>query len=54
MRPTRQVRSETESTETESDISYRKIILWSIVALAVVAGVVSYFKYGHLLAPLIG
>jgi type VI protein secretion system component VasF len=54
MRPTRQVRSETEISETESDVSYRKIILWVVVGLAIVAGVVLYFKYSHLLSPLIG
>jgi hypothetical protein len=54
MRPTRQVRSDTEVTETDSDVSYRKIILWVVVGIAIVAGVVSYFKYGHLLAPLMG
>jgi len=54
MRPTRQVRSETEITETESAVSYRKVILWGIVGLAIVVGVVAYFKYAHLLSPLIG
>jgi type VI protein secretion system component VasF len=54
MRPTRQVRSETEIAETESAVSYRKIILWVVVGLAIVAGVVLYFKYAHLLASLMG
>jgi len=54
MRPTRQFRSETEITETESAVPYRKIILWAIVGLAIVAGVVLYFKYAHLLSPLMG
>jgi type VI protein secretion system component VasF len=54
MRPTRQFRSETEITETESVVSSRKIILWVIVGLAIVVGVVAYFKYAHLLSPLIG
>ena len=54
MRPTRQFRSETEITETDSPISYRKIFLWVVVGLAIVVGVVLYFKYSHLLAPLIG
>jgi len=54
MRPTRQFRSETEITETESAVSYRKIILWGIVGLAIVVGVVMYFKYQRLLAPLLG
>ena len=53
MRPTRQFRSETEITETESAVPYRRIILWVVVGLAIVAGVISYFKYGHLLAPLV-
>jgi len=53
MRPTRQVRPETEISDSESDVSYRKIILWVVVGLAIVAGVISYFKYGHLLAPLV-
>jgi hypothetical protein len=54
MRPTRQFRSETEITETEPAVSYRKIILWGIVGLAIVVGVVMYFKYQRLLAPLLG
>ena len=53
MRPTRQFRSETEITETESTVSTRKVVLWVVVGLAIVAGVISYFKYGHLLAPLV-
>ena len=54
MRPTRQFRSETDITETESAVSSRKIILWVIVGLAIVVGVVMYFKYAHLLTPLLG
>ena len=46
--------SEPEITETENDVSYRKIVLWVVVGLAIVAGVVSYFKYAKLLAPLLG
>jgi hypothetical protein len=54
MRPTREFRVEHEVTETENDVSYRKIALWVAVGLAIVAGVVSYFKYAKLLAPLLG
>jgi hypothetical protein len=54
MRPTREFRVEPDVTETESDVSYRKIALWVAVGLAIVAGVVSYFKYAKLLAPLLG
>jgi hypothetical protein len=54
MRPTREFRVEPDVTETESDVSYRKIVLWVAVGLAIVAGVVSYFKYAKLLAPLLG
>ena len=54
MRPTRQFRSETEITEPESGVSARKIILWVVVGLAMIVGVVAYFKYAHLLSPLIG
>jgi hypothetical protein len=54
MRPTREYRPEPEITETESDVSYRKVVLWVVVGLAIVAGVVSYFKYAKLLAPLLG
>ncbi|HET9799278.1 MAG TPA: hypothetical protein VFP90_14870 [Gemmatimonadaceae bacterium] len=52
MRPTHEVRSESEITETEGDVSYRKIILWVVVGLVIAAGVVSYFKYARLLPPL--
>jgi len=54
MRPTRQVRSETEISDSDSPVPYRKIVLWVVVGLAVVVGVVMYFKYSHLLAPLLG
>jgi type VI protein secretion system component VasF len=54
MRPTRQFRSETEITETGSAVSYRKVLLWGVVGLAIVVGVVLYFKYAHLLTPLMG
>jgi hypothetical protein len=54
MRPRRAYRSETEITETEGQLSYRRIIFWVIVGVAIVAGVISYFKYAKLLAPLLG
>jgi hypothetical protein len=54
MRPSREFRAEPEITETENDVSYRKVVLWVFVGLAIVAGVVSYFKYAKLLAPLLG
>ena len=53
MRPTREFRAEPEITETEQEVSYRKILLWVFVGLAIVAGVVSYFKYAKLLAPFV-
>jgi hypothetical protein len=54
MRPTREARIEPDVTETENDVSHRKIVLWVVVGLAIVAGVVSYFKYAKFLAPLLG
>ena len=54
MRPTREARVDSEITETGNDVSYRKIVLWVVGGLAIVAGVVSYFKYAKLLAPLLG
>ena len=54
MRPTSESRVEPEITETGNDVSYRKVVLWVVVGLAIVAGVVSYFKYAKLLAPLLG
>jgi hypothetical protein len=54
MRSTREVRAEPEMTETENDVSYRKVVLWVVVGLAIVAGVVAYFKYAKLIAPLLG
>ena len=53
MRPTREFRAEPEITETEQEVSYRKIVLWVVVGLAIIAGIVSYFKYAKLLAPLL-
>lgn len=32
----------------------RRILLWGIVGVAVIAGVVLYFRYERLLQPLIG
>jgi hypothetical protein len=54
MRPTREARIEPDVTETENDVSYRKIVLWVAVGLAIVAGVVSYFKYAKLLGATAG
>ena len=53
MRPSHEFRAEPDSMETDQDVSYRKIVLWVLVGLAIVAGVVSYFKYAKLLAPLL-
>lgn len=53
MRPTREFRAEPEITETDQEVSHRKILLWVFVGLAIIAGVVSYFKYAKLLAPLV-
>jgi hypothetical protein len=53
MRPSREIRAEPETMETEQEVSYRKIVLWVVVGLAIVAGIVSYFKYAKLLAPLL-
>jgi len=53
MRPTHESRAEPEITENESEVSYRKIVLWVLVGVAVVVGLVSYFKYAKLLAPLL-
>ena len=49
----REFRGGAETTESESEISYRKVVLWVVVGLAIVAGVVAYFKYAKLLAPLL-
>ena len=54
MRPNRESRAEPEITDTDSDVSYKRVALWVLVGLAIVAGVVSYFKYAKLLAPLLG
>jgi len=53
MRSTREFRPGPETTETENDVSYRKVVLWVVVGLAIVAGVVAYFKYAKLIAPLL-
>ena len=48
------VRTENEVTETEGgDVSSRRIILWALVGVGVIVGVVAYFKYARLLAPLL-
>jgi hypothetical protein len=54
MRSTREFRAGPETTETENDVSYRKAVLWVVVGVAIVAGLVAYFKYAKLLAPLLG
>jgi len=54
MLPRRTVRSETEITETEGQLSYRRVAFWTVVGIAIIVGVVSYFKYARLLPPLLG
>ena len=54
MLPKRAFRSETEITETEGQVSYRRVAFWTIVGIAIVVGVISYFKYARLLPPLLG
>jgi hypothetical protein len=54
MLPKRAIRSETEITESEGTVSYRRIAFWSIVGIAIVVGIVLYFKYARLLPPLLG
>ncbi|MDB4881849.1 MAG: hypothetical protein JWL95_615 [Gemmatimonadetes bacterium] len=54
MRPRRAFRSESEITETDGQLSYRRVAFWSIVGIAILVGVVSFFKYGRLLPPLLG
>ena len=49
-----EIRSDTEVTETEGNVSYGRIILWTLAGIGVVIGVVSYFKYARLLPPLLG
>jgi hypothetical protein len=48
----RDIRS--ENAETEGQVSYGRIIFWSVVGIAIAIGVVSYFKYAKLLPPLLG
>jgi hypothetical protein len=50
----RETRSESEITETDGQVSYGRIVLWVIVGIAIVVGVISYFKYAKLLPPLLG
>ena len=50
----REIRSESEITETEGRVSTGRIILWALVGVAIAVGVVSYFKYAKLLPPLLG
>jgi hypothetical protein len=54
MAPKREFRSENEITETEGEVSYGRIILWTLAGIGVIIGVVSYFKYARLLPPLLG
>jgi hypothetical protein len=50
----REFRSESEITDTEGRVSYGRVILWTIAGIAIVIGVISYFKYAKLLPPLLG
>jgi len=54
MLPRRALRSESEITDSDGTVSYRRIVFWSIVGIAIVVGVVLYFKYARLLPPLLG
>jgi hypothetical protein len=50
----REIRSESEVTETDGEVSYGRIVFWALVAIGIAVGVVSYFKYAKLLPPLLG
>jgi hypothetical protein len=54
MSPRRALRSESEITDAEGTMSYRRIAFWTIVGIAIIVGVISYFKYARLLPPLLG
>lgn len=53
MRLSRVVRSPDTPTDPDA-VPLRRVILWIIVAAALVVGVVLYFKYERLLVPLVG
>jgi len=50
----REIRSESEITDSDGRVSAGRIVLWVLVGVAIVVGVVSYFKYAKLLPPLLG
>ena len=53
MLPRRALRSDSEITETDDVVSYRRIAFWAIVGIAIVVGIISYFKYARLIPPLL-
>jgi type VI protein secretion system component VasF len=42
------------SPDDEERVSVRRMLLWSVVALAILAGIVLYFKYERGLNPIVG
>jgi hypothetical protein len=42
-----------EITESDAIVSYRRIAFWAVVGIAIVVGIISYFKYARLLPPLL-
>ena len=53
VRLSRVFRQPDAQTETDS-VPLRSIVLWAVVAAAIVAGVVLYFRFARHLTPLIG
>ena len=41
-------------TPASGTLTIRRTLLWSLVGIAIVAGLVLYFRYGRTLTPLVG
>ena len=53
MRLSRILRSNDPSPDDER-IPLRSVLLWTVVALAILVGVILYFKYERSLIPIVG
>lgn len=53
MRLSRILRSDDTSVDDER-VPLRSVLLWTVVALAILVGIVLYFKYERSLIPIVG
>ena len=53
MRFSRFLRHPDETPPRPSDVPVRRAVMWSVIAAAIIVGIVLYFVYARLLQPLV-